>query len=188
MTRRAMSGAVLLVLGALLLARISTVGAEAQTGGDVSRSLVVNLESPHPIRGVVTVNMPIPHSAMARVENLVVGPASRDETNLWVDAGRLETDGFTDVVLSVHGTLKGNPSVPGALGVVLIPEEEAILRAFAEGEVHLPLQTEAGLAGGAFYFSGSSPSLPIGFPSYRLYLYNTTDRSASADVFAYLTH
>ena len=36
--------------------------------------------------------------------------------------------------------------------------------------------------------TGQNFSLAIAFPKYRVFLYNTTDRSASVDVYAYLIH
>ncbi len=118
-----------------------------------------------------------------------MAPATRDEPPLWTEAGILETDGFTSVVLSLHGQFRGNPSGTGTVGLVLIPEEDNILRALGEGEVHLPLDAAAeGVPDGRQYFSGSRAGLAIAFPRYRVFLYNTTDRSASVNIFAYLTH
>jgi hypothetical protein len=121
--------------------------------------------------------------------DVIVAPAPRDEPSLWTEAGVLETDGFTTIVLSLHGQFRGNPSGIGDVGLVLIPEEENIQRALGEGEVHLPLDAAAqGVPDGRQYFSGSRAGLAIAFPRYRVFLYNTTDRSASVNVFAYLTH
>ena len=41
--------------------------------------------------------------------------------------------------------------------------------------------------GSNYYFSTSFPNLIIGFPRYRVFVYNTTDRIATVNVFAYLT-
>ena len=176
-----------------LLLSLSTVAGLGSVGfvafQTLERVFVVNLKDPHPIEGTVAVGTPIPHSETQSLLEVVVAPASRDEPPLWTEAGILETDGFTSVVLSLHGQFRGNPSGPGTVGLVLIPEEENILRALGEGEVHLPLEAAAeGIPNGRLYFSGSRAGLAIGFSRYRVFLYNTTDRSASVNIFAYLTH
>jgi hypothetical protein len=156
---------------------------------ELTRTFVVNLKDPHPIEGTVSVPAPIPHSMTRTLLDVVVAPASREEPSLWTEAGILETDGFTSVVLSLHGQFRGNPSGPGAVGLVLIPEEENVLRALGEGEVHLALDAVAEpVPDGRLYFSGSRAGLAIAFPRYRVFLYNTTDRSAAVNIFAYLTH
>jgi hypothetical protein len=174
----------------LSLAALVGLGSAGFVGyQELSRTFVVNLKDPHPIEGNVGVETPIPHSATRSLLEVVVAPAARDEPSLWTEAGILETDGFTSVVLSLHGQFRGNPSGPGAVGLVLIPEEENVLRALGEGEVHLALDAVAEpVPDGRLYFSGSRAGLAIGFPRYRVFLFNTTDRSAAVNVFAYLTH
>ena len=118
----------------LSLAALAGLGSAGYVGyQELSRSFVVNLKDPHPIEGTVNVEAPIPHSATQSLFDVVVAPASRDEPSLWTEAGILETDGFSSVVLSLHGQFRGNPSGPGAVGLVLVPEEENILRALGEG-------------------------------------------------------
>lgn len=170
-----------------LLGLVVLVGAN---GNAVTESVTVsNLESPHPVKGDLRVSTPIPHSDMAQLTDVIVAPATRHDTGLWADAGTLTTDGFTTVVLSMHGQLKGTPSSPGTVHLVLVPEEESILRALGEGELHLSLEAIAETGPRtSLYFSGARARLPIGFPSYRVFLYNTTDRSAAVNIFAYLAH
>ncbi len=156
---------------------------------ELTQTFVVNLENPHPIVGDVAVSTPIPHSDMVAMVDIVVAPAGRTQTSLWTEVGSLTTEGFTSAVLSLHGQLRGSTGGGGVVAVVLVPEEENILRALDEGEVHLELEAIAEPApGDAMYFSGSRAGLPIAFPKYRVFLYNTTDRSASVDVYAYLIH
>jgi len=161
----------------------------ATTLQDLQQAFVVNLETPHPVVGDVRVDGPIPHSAMFRMLDVISTPAAIHETTLWTDAGTVTTEGFTDVVVSIHGTLKGTVQLEGNIGVVLVPEEERILQSLAEGELHLPLEASAKVARGqANYFSGMREPLPIGFPNYRVFVYNGTDRTASVDLFVYLTN
>lgn len=155
----------------------------------VTQTFVVNLKDPHPVEGVVDVTRPIPHSDVQSFFDVVVPPASRAEPGLWSDVGVIDTEGFTSAVLSLHGQLRGDTGREGAVVVVLVPEEENILRALGEGEVHLALEAEASpVPSGGLYFSGTRAGLPIAFPRYRAFVYNTTDRSASVNLFAYLTH
>lgn len=173
----------LLSMGAVaVLASVTTLGVQ-----ELTQTFVVNLESPHPIEGDVSVSAPIPHSDTASMIDVVVAPSAREETGLWTDVGEIETAGFTSVVLSLHGQLRGSTSGTGVVALVLVPNEENILRALAEGEVHLTLDATADpVPPDALYFSGASDVLPVGFPSYRVFVYNTTERSASVDVYAYL--
>ena len=172
------------------LSALAAVASAGFAGYQVAdRVFVVNLKDPHPIVGTVEVPAPIPHSSVQSLFDVVVAPAARSEPSLWTEAGMIETDGFTSVVLSLHGQFRGNPSGPGAVGLVLIPEEENVLRALGEGEVHLALDAVAEpVPDGRQYFSGSRAGLAIGFPRYRVFLFNTTDRSAAVNIFAYLTH
>jgi len=174
----------------LSLAALAGLGSAGYVGfQELTRTFVVNLKDPHPVEGTVSVDQPIPHSATQSLLEVVVAPASRDEPSLWTEAGLLETDGFSSVVLSLHGQFRGNPSGPGVIGLILVPEEENILRALGEGEVHLALDAVAEtVPDRRLYFSGSRAGLAIAFPRYRVFLYNTTDRSAAVNIFAYLTH
>ena len=146
-----------------LVASVTTLGVQ-----ELTQTVVVNLKDPHPIEGDINIPSPIPHSDMASMIDVVVAPATRDETGLWTDVGSIETEGFTSVVLSLHGQLRGSTGGFGTVALVLVPEEENVLRAFAEGEVHLELEATAEPPPNALYFSGASEALPIGFPSYRV--------------------
>ena len=103
----------------LTLAAVAGLGSAGFVGyQELTRTFVVNLKDPHPIEGTVNVETPIPHSATQSLFDVVVAPASRDEPSLWTEAGTLETDGFTSVVLSLLGQFRGNPSGPGSIGLV----------------------------------------------------------------------
>ena len=63
------------------------------------------------------------------------------------------------------------------------------MRSFQENELHLALEATADvMAGDLSYFSGTGASLPLGFPRYRVFVYNTTAQSVTVDIFAYLTN
>ncbi len=86
-----------------VLASVTTLGVQ-----ELTQTFVVNLKDPHPIEGDVNVLSPFPHSDMASMIDVVVAPATREQTGLWTDGGPLETSGFTSVVLSLHGQLRGS--------------------------------------------------------------------------------
>jgi hypothetical protein len=102
----------LIIVG--VLASLTTLGVQ-----ELTQTFVVNLKDPHPIEGEVRVSAPIPHSETASMIDVIVAPATRDEPGLWTDVGPLETGGFTSVVLSLHGQLRGSTNGDGA--VTLVP-------------------------------------------------------------------
>ncbi|MDY7094941.1 MAG: hypothetical protein SX243_18360 [Acidobacteriota bacterium] len=186
---RTLQPTVILVLTVLL--SLATAGwLFAQGPQRIARVFVTNLASPQPVQGEVEVQGTIRHARLVSLDEAVVSPAQRFETTQLTDAGVLKTDGYTHLVLSVQGQIKGRPARDGEIGAILIPEEEPILRAFVEeGQIQLPLEVAAGIAANQeAYFSASQADLPIAFPSYRLLLYNSTDKTASVNVFAYLTY
>jgi hypothetical protein len=176
-------------LGILTVTLLLTTLAFTTGAVQESRSYVVNLRTPHPIEGEVGIVGPITHSKVVRMNSVVVAPVGRQATSLWAAAGRLETDGFTSVTLSMHGLSGGTDRRAGTVGVVLVPDEARILRSFQENELHLALEATADvMAGDLSYFSGTGASLPLGFPRYRVFVYNTTAQSVTVDIFAYLTN
>jgi hypothetical protein len=186
MSRKTIAVAIALVTAAWLIFMLPSGVARSQ---EVMRALVVNLENPHPVVGTVSVEGTIRHADTVRVHDVIVSSARRDEPPRWTDAGVVDTSGFTHLALSVQGYVKGRVNQPGVIGVILIPEEEPIIQALSEGQIHLPLEVTADATPGVIsYFSASEPRLPIAFPQYRVWLYNTTEESAAANVFLYLTN
>jgi hypothetical protein len=169
----------------LLYAITSTSAVGAQ---ELMRALVINLESPHPIEGQVSVVGTVRHATVVRIKDVVVSSARRDDPPQWIDAGSVETDGFTELVLSLQGQIKGSVSQVGTVGVVLVPDEEPFLQALSERVVQLPLEVTAEVTPEAVFFSGSESLLPIAFPSYRVFLYNTSGQGAEVNVYLYLTN
>jgi hypothetical protein len=104
--------------------------------------------------------------------------------------GSLVTDGFTSLVLALSGQFKASDSRPGTVGVILLPDEETVLRAFEEdGRYHFPLEVRAAtVAAASPFFASSQEKLTIAFPRDRVFFYNTTDRSVAVNLHAYLTN
>ncbi|MCB1058417.1 MAG: hypothetical protein KDD11_23185 [Acidobacteria bacterium] len=162
----------------------------ARTSDRVDRVFVTNLANPQPVKGTVEVGGTIRHGRSVAMPDATVSPAGREEVNLLTDGGFIDTDGFTTLVLSIQGQIKGRPARDGAIGVILLPEEEPFLRAFIEdGQIQLPLEAVAPVrANQDTYFSASEARLPIAFPRYHVLFYNSTDKTAAVNLFAYLTY
>jgi len=149
--------------------------------------VVTNFPQVQQVSGKVVVSEPIPQSRFDALKALV-SPAGKSEAGDWTEAGALDTRGFTQVTLSLAGSLQGSAQA-GTVGVVLVPDVPELLNVLrTHGAAPLALRAEAtvttGLAG---FFSSETVSLRIGFPRYRVFLYNTTSRTAEAMVYAYLT-
>ncbi|NIM61199.1 MAG: hypothetical protein GTO30_05940, partial [Acidobacteria bacterium] len=57
------------------------------------------------------------------------------------------------------------------------------------GVVQFGLNVAAlGNTGARPYFSSDQPRYTVGFDAYRVYLYNETDKTVTANLFAYLTN
>ena len=117
----------------------------------------------------------------------VAAPVDLSDVIHLTEAGSLETSGFTQVTLSLAGTLQGSAQA-GAVGVVLVPDVPEVAMAFRNGFLQLGLRAEAALRPAQEgYFSSDSVTFHVGFPRYRVFLYNSTSKSADAAVYAYLS-
>jgi hypothetical protein len=117
----------------------------------------------------------------------IATPGDLSDASHLTEAGTLETTGFTHVTLSLSGSLQGSAQA-GAVGVVLVPDVPEVTAALRNGILQLGLRAEAALSpaqGG--YFSSDSVTFHVGFPRYRVLLYNSTSKSADAAVYAYLS-
>ncbi len=190
-----------LFVGAGLLAAllfVLLIPAGSALSQDVSRVLIANWPTSQEVYGTVSIEGPVQveptdawkiNATLVRLENILVSPVQPDDTTRLIDAGVLQTDGYPYVVLSLTGRVKGDLTRPGTVGAILVPEEETIKDAFNEfGKIIHPLRVDSEeLRRSAAYFDSDQPRLPVGFPFYRVYLYNTTDKTVEADLFAYLT-
>jgi len=179
--------ALTILSGVLLLGQISPVkGQEAE----IQRVLVTNFPERQQVAGTVSVEGPVRHSTLQRVKEVLVPPVEPKEIGRLIDGGILTMDGFTSAVLSLNGQAKGKILRSGTVGAILIPEEETVIRAFEEeGLAQFPLEVSASLSTGASRSFASTPvRLTVAFPRYRVRLYNTSDKSVTVGLFAYLTN
>jgi hypothetical protein len=185
MSKKTFAALVFVSLGVVTYALASTSVVGAQ---ELMRALVVNLETPHPVTGTISVSGTIQHANVVRINNVVVATARRQEPAQWVDVGTVDAEGFTSVVLSLQGQMKGSITHRGSVGAILIPDEAPILQALTEGVVQLPLEVTTEVTPSSEFFSGSQAPLPVAFPRYRVFFYNTAGQSVSANLYLYLTN
>lgn len=150
---------------------------------------VINFPGVFKIEGQVEVPQPVPHSALVRVKEVTVPPVEPSETGRLIDGGGLDASGFTTVVLSLSGRATGRALRSGVVGAYLVPDEEAITKAYEEDamlqfpiEINAPLQTST-----TRLTAMQQSKAGLGFPRYRVRFYNTTDRTVTVNLYAYLT-
>lgn len=125
-------------------------------------------------------------TSLVRFGRIVVPPVARTEIANLVVAGTIDTDGYKHVVLNLVGELK-SASDAGVLGVILIPDIAPFDRAFLDRGL-LPVSMEltaTSMPDGRFM--ARQQTFEVGFPRYRVLLFNTATSTATASVFAYRT-
>jgi len=180
---------ILLVVASLIAAAFLVLAASPVERG-IQQVEVVNFPEVQRFKGDFDIKGPIAHSQLLRREKVVVPPVGRQYTTELIQADPALTDGFTDVVLNLEGEIKSDQFTPGAVGAVLLPDDEPVLRAFKEeGQWLFPLEITARPSpAGPRTFSAETVRTLIGFPRYRIYFYNETDHTAELTLYLYLTH
>ena len=151
---------------------------------------VTNFPKVFDIRGTVSVDGPVKQAKMAALREVVVPPVNPKDTVRLIQGGVVESDGFTAMVLSLQGQIKGEVYRAGTVGVYLLPDEEPIVHAFEEKGL-MQFATEvnaAGVSAAAPYFASNSSRTQVAFPRYRTYFYNTSDKTVTVNLYAYLTN
>lgn len=181
--------AVLLLLAGLLAGAWLT-SAPPATSQEVSFVRVTNFPPVQEINGNVKIDEPIRLAKLVSLREITLPPVRSDQTTRWVDAGVVESEGFPNVVLSLNGEIKGELTRAASIVAVLIPTEKSVADAFdEEGVVQFGLNVAAmGNTGDRPYFASEQPRYTVGFDEYRVYLYNETNKTVTANLFAYLTN
>jgi len=156
----------------------------------VQRVMITNFPEVQEIRGNVNIEGALRLSTMAPFNGIMVPPVEPADTTRLIKAGTLTTDGYSNVVLSLYGLVKGEVTRKGSVGALLVPREQAIQQAFNElGQVYFALEVIApGITSESAYFASGQPRHTVGFQSYDVLLYNTTDKTVTVDLYAYLTN
>ena len=180
--RRTLLVALLLTLVCALPAHFDSLEADGPTN-----VLVTNFPDPQRIKGSVIVTEPIPHTRFETVRALVT-PAAPTETTLYTDAGTIETAGFASIDVGIAGTVQGRFAAPSPIGVILLPDMPEILAALRTHSVtQFPLRVEAlAVSSVSGLFQSEQVHFHLGFPRYRVYLYNATPRTSEVSVYLYL--
>lgn len=171
--------AALTAAASILLAAASTLAQEPV--------FVTNFPQLQEITGEVELASPIPHSELVTFDAVEVTTVGRDEATGLISGGLLEADGFTSVVLSLAGEVKGSVPRPAILGVILIPDESFVAAALREGSYLFPLEVEADISANSPPYVDAKPiRQQLAFPRYRVYFYNTGSRTVRAQLYAML--
>ena len=118
-------------------------------------------------------------------ENQVVPPIERSDATQLVEVGSIETDRFSELVISLGGEFRKNVPESGKVGVILIPDEEPFLFLLEnEGEFVFPLEVSVQVSGERMFISDDQVSR-VAFPKYRAYLYNETNSTATVALYIY---
>ena len=120
-------------------------------------------------------------------ERIAVANVARSDTTQLVEAGVIDTDGFSDLVFSLGGEFKDGPPEGGRVGALLIPDLppfQYLLR--NEGQIVFPLEV---------IYTAKNPQSPIfvseqqtarvAFPRYRVFMYNETGSAAVVSLYVY---
>ena len=177
-------------LGAAAMAAFVLSPPGSAVAQEVQSVLVTNFPKVFNIDGVVKIEGPLKHARFAAVRDVVVPPVNPKETTRLIQGGIVESDGFTTMVLSLQGQIKGEVFRSGTVGVFMLPDDEPIVHAFEEkGLMQFSTEVTApGVSGASPYFASNSNRSPIAFPRYRTYFYNTSDKTVTVNLYAYLTN
>ena len=171
------------LFGMLFLGPVGTAVSQ-----ELQQVFVTNFPSVFNVDGQVALKGPIKTAALASIQDVIVSPVNPKDTLRLIQAGTITTEGFGSMVLSLTGQIKGEIVRTGTVGAILIPDEEPVTRAFDErGVMQFPLEVMApGVSAASPYFASNQPRYMIGFSRYRVLLYNTTDKTVTVSIFAYL--
>lgn len=156
----------------------------------ISEVFVTNFPDPFRVEGKVSIDGPVRLSTETAFREVIVPPVRRTETTRLVEAGKLSTEGFAHLVLSLQGQVKGEVLRAGGVGAILIPDEQPILDAFNDrGLFQFGLEVAAGsVSAETPYFESNQPRYTVGFSTYRVLLYNATDKTVTVNLYAYMTN
>jgi len=179
------------LFAAILALLLAGAARPAGGAGEEPRPVrVINFPAVQQVKGQVGIEGTVRHATLVTLADLAVPPVEPSEIGRLVDGGVLPTEGFTSVVLSLGARAGGRALRSGSVGVILIPDEEEIARSFERDSLVLfPIEINAPLTQGTFRMTASAQSRhTLGFPRYRVRLYNTTDKVVTATLYAYLTN
>jgi hypothetical protein len=118
-------------------------------------------------------------------EGFNVPPVQRDDVTQLVEIGTIDTDGFTELALSIGGEFRETVPTEGHIGALLIPDIPShVFLLEKEGEFVFPLEVKVRIQGQRLFVS-EPHTVRVAFPRYRVYLYNETRSTAAVKLYAY---
>ena len=179
---------IVLVTAALAAFVLSPAGTAVSQ--ELQTVFVSNFPKVWKVTGEVSVDGPVSHGRFVPLRDVTVPPVSPKETIRLIQGGIVDADGFTSMVLGLQGQIKGEVYRPGTVGVFLLPDDEAIVRVFEEkGLMQFASEVNApGVSAASPYFTSTASRIQVAFPRYRTYFYNTSDKTVTVNLFAYLTN
>ena len=124
--------------------------------------------------------------ALAASRRVPVPTVLRTQTTQLVDAGVFECDGYKSVVLNLAGEVKDPVPKGGKIGAILVPDVDPFVQAFNQlGLLPVTIEIDLTLKPGSAYFMAEPKRADVGFPRYRVLLYNETGAAVNASFFAY---
>jgi hypothetical protein len=126
-------------------------------------------------------------AALVGVRSVSVPPVERSQTASLVDAGTIETDGYSTIVLNFAGRLASESNVKsGAVGAILVPDVDPFDKAYRTfGLLPASIEIAAQADGATATFMAKQVNFAVGFPRYRVLFYNSTNYAATVHFFAY---
>ncbi len=137
------------------------------------------------VHGSVKVEEAVP-AALATTAVVLVEPTRGRSPAAMVFAGSLDSAGWRHAVLSLAGEARGRGGA-GAVGAVLVPHTDLASRAFEDQRLLFPMEVVAEVEESSLWVSSGQPEVRLGFPRYKVYLYNTSERTVAVTFSAYLT-
>lgn len=126
--------------------------------------------------------------ALIEKRGIVVNPVDRSQIQSLVDAGTIETEGYSDIVLNMAGMPSAANRKAGVVGAILIPDIPPFDEAFHKwGILPAVIELTADVRAGETSFIAKQKRFDVGFPRYRILFYNTTDSNMTVAVFVYRT-
>lgn len=177
-----------LILAALLAVTLLLLpGEEARAQRHETETVeVVNFPEVQEVSGGVEVERPIPAASLVALPETIAVPATRDDPAQWVEVGVLDTDGWSHAVLSLTGEVRGRGAT-GRVGALLVPDVAPVREALDRGRALFALEVAADVEAGAVWVESEQPQVQLAFPRYRVFLYNSSERSVAVRLYAYLT-
>jgi hypothetical protein len=124
-------------------------------------------------------------ASMLVLDKISVAGAERNEVSKLTEAGVITTEDAAAIVVNVVGELRGRAEKDGAVGVLLVPDVSPLDQALRTRRILLvALEASAHVSTGeSSYFVSKQQRFDVGFPRYRVLLYNSTGAFATASVF-----